>query len=322
MELGVPEGAAFAGKVNFARKKGSNRLTGLSMALLGAVLWGVSGTAAQVLFHRYHFSAGWLVMVRMTASGILLLLGASVQFGFRHTFLIWKSKGDVVGLLAFAVMGLLGVQYSYFASILHGNAAMATLLQYLGPVFISVYLAFRSRRLPGRFDTMAVLLAIVGTACLVTDGHWRGLTVPPVAIVWGLVSAITAAFYTVYPIRLLHRYGSGTVMGWGMLLGGVGMGLKTPPWDFTGIITLHSVLLVCFVVLFGTLIGFYLYLSSLKRISPSEAALVASGEPLSAAVVAMMLLHVRMGSVAWLGGACILLTVTLLPMRKSSNDEG
>jgi len=261
---------------------------GLSMVLLGAVLWGVSGTAAQVLFQRYGFNPGWLVTVRMSISGLLLLIGVSIGRGPIHTLAIWKHKKDAVRLVLLGIIGLLGVQYSYFASIRYGNAATATMLQYMSPIFITVYVALRRRSMPGTSQLTAVFLALTGAFLLVTNGDWHSFSVAPLAVVWGLISAITAAFYTLYPKGLLQKYGAATIAGWGMLLGGIGMGL------------------------FGTLIAFYVYIASLKYISASEASLLACGEPLSASIIAVAFLHVQMGLTAILGGLCIIVTVTIL----------
>jgi drug/metabolite transporter (DMT)-like permease len=298
-------------------KKRFDHFKGLSMVLLGAILWGVSGTAAQVLFQRDGFDPGWLVSTRMSASGLLLLLAVAIRSGLKPVFLVWRNTKDSLRLVLFGILGLLGVQYSYFASIQYGNAATATLLQYLGPVFITVYLAFRRRSLPNQWESIAVALALIGTFFLVTNGKWHGLSISTLAVVWGIISALTLSFYTLYPKGLLQTYGSATIVGWAMVIGGIGMAFKSPPWRFTGHSSLGAWWLVGFVVLFGTLVAFYLYISSLKYISASEASLLACGEPLSAAIVAMVFLHVKMGGFALFGGLCILVTVVILA-RKSS----
>lgn len=291
---------------------------GLSMVLLGAVLWGVSGTAAQVLFQRYGFNPGWLVTVRMTVSGFLLLTGLAIVQGPQHIFAIWRDKRDVMRLTLLSVVGLLAVQYSYFASIRYGNAAAATMLQYLGPIFLTLYVALRTRRMPSASQLLAVFLALLGASLLVTDGNWQRFSVSPLAVVWGLISALTAAFYTAYPKRLVLKYGAATIVGWGMLIGGVGMSFLTPPWDFSGRSSIGTWWLVSFVVLFGTLIAFYVYIASLKYISAAEASILGSGEPLSAALVAVTFLHVHMGIPAMIGGLCIVVTVTILARAGST----
>lgn len=300
--------------------KKSDHFKGLSMVLLGAVLWGVSGTAAQVLFQRYGFNPGWLVTVRMSIAGLLLLVGISFKSGPMHTLAVWKDKRDVVKLVFFGIIGLLGVQYSYFASIRYGNAATGTMLQYMGPIFITVYVALRRRRMPSISQFTAVFLALTGAFLLVTNGDYHSFSVAPLAVVWGLISAITLAFYSLYPHELLQKYGSATIVGWGMLIGGIGMSFIAPPWHFTGHNSLGTWWLISFVVLFGTLIAFYVYIASLKYISASEASLLSCGEPLSASIIAVAFLHVQMGLSAMLGGLCIIITVTILA-RKGSTES-
>jgi drug/metabolite transporter (DMT)-like permease len=73
---------------------------------------------------------------------------------------------------------------------------------------------------------------------------------------------------------------------------------------------------VLFVIIFGTLIAFYCYLESLKHISASEAIVLASAEPLSAAALSVLWLHVTFGWTEWLGTILIIATVFLLSQRK------
>jgi drug/metabolite transporter (DMT)-like permease len=161
----------------------------------------------------------------------------------------------------------------------------------------------------------AVFLALAGAFLLVTDGNLHSFSVSPLAVFWGLISALTVAFYSLYPQSLLQKYGSANIVGWAMLIGGIVMSFITPPWDFRGHGSFGAWWLVAFVVLFGTLIAFYVYIASLKYISPSEASLLSCGEPLSASFLAVACLHVQMGLPAMLGGLCVLVTVTLLARR-------
>ena len=296
----------------------NGRMKGILMVLSGAVLWGLSGTAAQVLFQYDGFSPAWLVTIRMIASGLLLLLLVISRSSFTHIIAVWRNWRDAVRVVLFGVFGLLGVQYTYFASIADGNAATATLLQYLGPVLITVYLAMKRRRMPNVWEFAAVFLALLGTFLLVTDGQWRGFSVPAVSVAWGLLSALALAFYTLYPNGLLQRHGPATIVGWSMLVGGFAMACKSQPWHFVGHGSSDAWWLVGFVVVFGTLLAFYLYISSLKYISPSETSLLACAEPLSSAVVAMVFLNVRLGMPALFGGLCILVTVALLALKRSA----
>ena len=204
------------------------------MVLTAAILWGVSGTVAQYLFHERGFSPGWLVMIRLLLSGGALLVLAARQTDGTSIGAIWRHRDDRRRLLLLGIVGMLGVQYTYFAAIETGNAATATLLQYLGPVFITIYLALRLWRMPRKEELAAVGLALAGTFLLVTDGTTSKLSISGWAVFWGLTSAVTLAFYTLYPVDLLKRWSSATVVGWAMIIGGVGISFIHPPWDTGG----------------------------------------------------------------------------------------
>lgn len=297
---------AFQGTPTFGHLKG------VTLVVLGAALWGISGTAAQVLFQRDGFHAGWLVSMRMLTSGFLMLTALGFRIGFRNVFGVWHEKRDIYQLIVFSFLGLAGVQYSYMAAIQQGNAAVATLLQYLSPVFIAFYIVLRTRRWLTGWESLAVFLALVGLFLLVTNGKWNSLDVSTGAIVWGIVSALTAAFYTLFPRSLLHDYGATLVVGWAMVLGGAGLSIFYPPWHWAGSKSPTVWLLLAFVILFGTIIAFTLYLASLKYLSPTETSILASAEPLSASLIAVTMLHLSLTPWAWLGAFCILSTVVVL----------
>ncbi|WP_018130548.1 EamA family transporter [Effusibacillus pohliae] len=299
------------------------RLKGFVMALAGASLWGLSGTVAQLLFEQEGVRPGWLVTVRMIVSGVLLLILGCARGNGRQVWSVWSHREDRVQLLIFGIIGMLGVQYTYFAAIETGNAATATLLQYLGPAFITLWLAIRSRRMPGVSEFLALGLALVGTFFLVTNGSLNKISISGSAVAWGLTSAVTAAFYTLYPVGLLQRWGALVIVGWGMVIGGTGLALVNPPWQIAGQHwSLHFGLLVSFVIVFGTLIPFYLFLDSLRYIKPAEASLLASAEPLTAAAASVVWLNVPFGLVQGIGGLCIISTVTMLSLRSNDRENG
>ena len=246
---------------------------GILMVLSAAALWGISGAVAQYLFHQKGFSPEWLVVVRLLISGSLLLTFARIKENL-NIWDIWKNKKDVTSLLLFSILGILAVQYTYFAAINHSNAATATILQYLAPMLIFCYLALRTKKFPTLKETFAVILALLGTFLLVTQGSIQTLSISGLALFWGLSSALALAFYTLQPINLLSRWDSAIITGWGMLIGGVSFSFIHPPWVFQGQWSLNSFFAVSFIVLFGTLIAFYFYLESLRYNTATETSFI------------------------------------------------
>ncbi|QED49265.1 DMT family transporter [Cytobacillus dafuensis] len=292
----------------------NTRKKGIALVLAGAIFWGVSGTVAQYLFQQ-GFSPEWLVVNRLLVAGVLLL-GIAYKNEKQKVWGIWKDKHDRVHIIIFGILGMLAVQYTFFAAIKHGNAATATVLQYLAPVLIMCYSAFRAKRSPTLMEGLALFLAVSGTFLLVTQGSIHTLSISGLALFWGLTSAVALAFYTLHPLHLLAKWGSTIVVGWGMLIGGISFSFIHPPWLFEGQWSLPSFFAVLFIIVFGTIIAFYCYLESLKYISASDTSLLACAEPLTAAFLAIVWLHVTFGYAEWLGTICILSTIAILSIKK------
>ena len=289
---------------------------GYIMVLTAAVLWGLSGTVAQYLFQNTTIRPEWIVSVRQLSAGILLLILAMIQGQGKNILLIWKEPKNRFSLLLFGVVGMLGVQFTYFKTIQLSNAATATLLQYLAPAMIVFYVMIQERKRPTPYELAAIFLALVGTFFLVTNGSIDKLSITTVALIWGLVSAIALAFYTLYPVRLLQQFSSAVTIGWGMIIGGISLSFIQPVWRFElGTLSFSTMISILFIIVFGTFLAFYLYIDSLRYISATETSLLANAEPLTAVIAAVLFLQTSFGFFEILGGFFIIGTVILITMQ-------
>ena len=93
-----------------------------------------------------------------------------------------------------------------------------------------LYYVIFKRQLPSRAEAIGMLLALLGTFILVTHGHFNQLVVAPLALFWGLMSALAIAGDTLLPRPLLPKFGSINVNAWGLLVGGVQMNFIQPVW--------------------------------------------------------------------------------------------
>lgn len=298
----------------------TKRSKGLIMVCLGASMWGGSGVAGQYLLQDCGFSTGWLVVSRMLIAGVVLLL-LDVCLYRESVFRIWKFRKDAGDMLVFAILGMLSVQYTYFACIKSGNAAAATVLQYLMPVIIVGCTAAASRRLSKIHELVCVTMAVGGTFLLVTHGSLEKLAIPLEALLWGLASALAAAVYTMKPKRLIRKWRATLIIGWGMLLGGLCLMPLCPPWLVEGRWDMISWLAYAYVIIFGTVMAFGCYLGSLKYIQPAEAGILGSLEPLSAIILSIVFLGASFGLMDILGTALIICTVFLLAKRGEDSRE-
>ncbi|KKK36827.1 transporter [Mesobacillus campisalis] len=299
-----------------------DRKKGIFLVMTGAALWGIGGTVAKKLFDEFGMDVDWLVTTRLLIAGFLLL--GLKFFGKERSQIIavWQSRNTAIHLLIFGLLGMLAVQYTYMASIQHGNAAVATLLQYTAPAMIIVYLILRRQGEPTRRDLLTISLALAGCFFLLTNGSLSQLSVPAPAIVWGILSGVALAFYTLYAIPLLKKFDSLVIVGWAMVIGGIALSFVHPPWqmDFQAL-TLEGYAYLFFVIIFGTMIAFWFYIESLQSLLPKESSLLGSIEPLAAVLTTVFWLKQSFGMYQWLGTSCIILMILAVALGEKSSSS-
>ncbi|BAN73567.1 MULTISPECIES: EamA family transporter [Lacticaseibacillus] len=295
----------------------SNRkIKGVTFAVVGAIFWGASGIFTQTLFTNSGVKPLWLVGIRLFFAGLLLVLWSAVRDP--QSFLaLWKNRRDAGLMIFFAFFGMVPSQLTYFLAINAGNAATATILQFLGPVFILLYMALTTRQMPRRIDFISITLALIGTYLLVTRGHLTSLQLAPAAVFWGIMAGVSQALYTLLPRTLLAKYDARAVTGWSMLLGSLPF-LPQYVLHPNPMLTLPDLGAIGFVVIFGTMLAYLLVLGSLNYISPVATGMLSAFEPLTATTLAVTRLHIAFGPAEWLGGILIVLNTLLqaLPFKK------
>jgi drug/metabolite transporter (DMT)-like permease len=292
--------------------KKSNRKIGLAMIIIGASLWGLSGPMIQWFLHQTGLSSSDYLVVRMLLSGIIILCYLFITK--KDIFGIWKRPKDVVQLIIFTIIGMLLGQYVFVETVRISNAVTATLFQFLGPVLITIYVALHSKKLPTNIQFLSIVAAVMGTFFLITNGKMSEIVLTRDAIMFGIFTALTFAIYTIQPARLIKKWGSTTMVGWGMLLGGLVLWLFHREFSIEKLENSLSVLaamIFLLIIISGTL-SFILYFGSLKYLSPTETGILSSIEPLVAAVVSIIWLKEMFGFYQLIGGIFIVVAVIFL----------
>lgn len=180
---------------------------GIILTLFGAILWGVSGTSVQFIGNFRNMNLEWLLTMRLITAGLLTVLYGWVRQG-NTIFNIFRNWRDTLGLVIFGVFGMALCQYTYFRSIVIAGAGIATVLQYLAPSMIIVYLLVRYGKHPSKGEIFSVILALAGTICLMGNDGFSFESFRSDVLFWGLLSAVGVAVYSVSPVRLLATYGT------------------------------------------------------------------------------------------------------------------
>lgn len=295
-------------------------IIGIILTLLGATLWGVSGTSVQFIGNFRNMNLEWLLTMRLITAGLLTVLYGWIRQG-NAIFNVFRNWRDTLGLVIFGVFGMALCQYTYFRSIVIAGAGIATVLQYLAPSMIIIYLLVRYGKRPSTGEIISVILALVGTICLMGNNGFSFESFRSDVLFWGLLSAVGVAVYSVSPVRLVATYGTIPIVGFGMLLSGLVAAVlfhqpySCATWDVWTVVG-------CFNVVFlGTIVSFNAYLEGVKRIGAVSGSILSSIEPISAAFFGWALLGNQFNWVGILGMAMIIATVIIIALEKRGQSS-
>jgi drug/metabolite transporter, DME family len=283
-------------------------LLGLAIA---AVTWGTTGAAASLLYRTSDLGPIAVSFWRYVA-GAALLLGIARLTSRTHSERRepnWKLRiGTGLGLTVF--------QTAYFAAVQSTGLAVSTMVT-LGaaPVLAALGARLVLHERLSRTGAAAMLAAIAGLAVLVL-GNQPGV-VRPAGVAFSLLSAAGFAITTL----LARSSGNGehprTLTIWAFVIGAVVLlpaaaveGLLPGTADLSQV-----VLLVGYVAAVPTALAYPLYFAGATAVRATTATMVMLIEPVSAAVLAVVLLGepltvattvgaiLLLGAIAWLAMA-------------------
>ena len=295
-------------------------LKGMLYIVVGAVLWGFSGMCSQFVQQERNMPAEWVVAMRLTLTGAITVLAAFWQ-GRVSIFKVFTHRKDTIRLIIFGILGMWLCQYTYFKAIAYAGAGIATVLQYVGPALIILYVSLRRMALPRFAEAVSVILATIGTAIIALQGEWNLAALDDTLLFWGLTSAVAVGIYTVQPVPLLKKYGTAPIVGFGMLIGGVFAWIVTQPsaegivWDLWAHGGFWSI------IIFGTVVSFNAYLEGVRRVGAITGSILSSIEPISAAVLAWLVLGNEFSRWDMMGMTLIIITIFLLACDKRRATE-
>ena len=290
------------------------KLRGMTLASLASSLWAISGISGEILFKKFNFSSDWLVSTRTLISGILLFL-IVIFIEKKSVLKPLKNKRDCAGIILFGTAGMYLVQYTYFKTIELSNVSFATILQFTAPFFIFIYESIKNKKVPAVSTVILLLMTILGVIFIATKGNFSNLSVSLEALLLGIISAIMIAFYSTYPKKLLKKYGSITVVGWGMIVGSIISNVIHPIWKIEGDVNIQSIIQVMIVVILGTSIAYLIYIASLNYISSSLAGILTAFEPVLAAILSIAIFGLKFSFIELIGFLLVFVSIFILEKR-------
>lgn len=186
------------------------------------------------------------------------------------------------------------------------------MLQYVAPTMIIIYLFLRYFKKPSTPELFCILLALVGTICIVMQ---KGLDISSFnekALFWGLVSAASICVYTLQPIELLKTYGTTAIVGFAMFICGILSVIMFQQFDSEAVVDSMTLLGLFAIIILGTVVSFNAYMEGVRLIGAVQGSILSSLEPISAALFGWALLGNEFTVIGIFGMICILATVFII----------
>jgi len=290
------------------------RRRGYLLVAVATSLWGLNGVVSKVVLSQ-GVSAGELTEARMLGAfaGLAVVLLATRPESLRVERREWPL------LVAFGLVGLVGVQLLYLKAIDRLPVGIAVLIEYLAPVLVALHASFVLGKRLGRGLWLALGLVLTGLAVMV-DIFSGGGSLSGAGLVYGLLAAGAYAFYIVVTEHGIPRRPAVATICIGFGIGSVFWAVAAPWWRFPwhlmgqGVslqgrldgVSVPLIVLIAWVVVLGTLIPFALLVSALHVLPAARVALLSTWEPVAGGLIAWAWLGEALTAVQLAGAALVL----------------
>lgn len=286
--------------------------------LAAGILWGMMG-----IYVRKLAEAG---LSTMEIVALRSCVTAACLFVF---MLVWKRKmlkihlKDIWCFLGTGILSVVFFNYCYFKAITLTSLSIAAVLLYTAPMIVMILsaLLFHEKITPVKI----IALAATFFGCVLVTGMFgnvRGLNGKGLLV--GLGAGLGYALYSIFSRYAIERgYHSFTISFYTFLIATVGT-MTMVNWRSMYEICIKDKSMIFFYfifALFTTILPYVFYTKGLVGMENSKASIIASIEPVTAALVGVIVFHEAMPLNVFLGIALILGAILLCNLKVASKTK-
>ena len=276
--------------------------------LIAGISWGMLGLFTRNL-SAFGFTPRDIVLVRNFGSLIALTIMFFIMD--RNIFRIKLKHFPFflgTGLVSVVLFTLL-----YFSCQQHCSLAISAILLYTSPVFVMIMSAIIWKDKITKQKLFALVITFAG--CVFVSGIFAGnISITTIGLLTGLGSGFFYALYSIFGRFALAHYKPYTVTYYTFVCAGIASLFVTSPANV--VTMLGSNILMPFLALglvfIGTVLPFVMYTKGLAEIESGKAAILASVEPVAAALLGVIAFGEPMTFSVVAGLLCILSAVYIL----------
>ncbi|MDQ4120722.1 MAG: DMT family transporter [Acidobacteriota bacterium] len=221
-------------------------------------------------------------------------------------------------ILTCAILGIFGYALFtsfYFEALVFLSASLAVLLLYTFPVIVTIgaWILFKERI--SLAQILALPIVMLGLVLLLSGGTnviaWQG-------VVLGLLSAIFYSAYVLASSRLLRSTNALAAGLYIMTFAALIMIFRSPP-DVSRLVSYNASAWIAILglALVSTVLAMILFLKGLEKLTNAEASMLSTIEPLTATILAAIVLGETLSPLQIAGGALVLAALVASSLRSS-----
>lgn len=276
--------------------------------LIAGFLWGCIGLFSKTL-GAAGFSSMQIVSIRVTIAAVSYAL-----------FLLFKSPDklkiklrDIYYFIGTGIVSLVFFSWCYFGAIEESSMAVAAVLLYTSPIFVMLMSAVLFKERITAFKLIALAAAFMG--CILVTGLLssnEGITVK--AVLLGLGSGIGYAMYSIFGKYAMRKYSSETVTVYTFIMAAVAAVPMAIFEGGSGSLKVDAMTAISAIGLgfFCCVLPYVFYTKGLEKLEAGKAAVVATSEPVVAAIMGTVVFGEEMKIGQLLGIILVLGAVVLM----------
>lgn len=277
--------------------------------LLAAILWGMTGTAQTFLDKGVSSIA--LATIRSAIGGGLLLV--AVVLLRKISFRTWSWKWTILAAASIALF-----QGLFFTSIRLTGVAIGTVVTIgSAPMFSGMleWLFWKTR--PSKVWGIATIMTITGCMLLFINSGDRAIHLGGVGL--AVCAGLSFAVYTNMSKQLMAQQEALPAVAMTFSICAVLLLPFSISSGFSWLAEMQNLWTMIFMGVMCTSIAYLLFLSGLQKISSSSAVTLSLAEPLTAAMLGVLLVGEHLSSTSWVGVAMLLGGIVVLTFTGRKN---
>jgi drug/metabolite transporter (DMT)-like permease len=245
----------------------------------------------------FNYSISKMIMpgfIQPSAIIVMRGISACLVFGLVHLSVGEKIdyKKDFIKILACAIFGIAANQLMFYEGLNLTAPINASLLQCCVPVFVLVFAVFlKEERITIR-KAAGITVAATGAVLLLMSSAKQSTGPHYLGDLLMILNALSYAIFLVILKPLMAKYHGLTIVAWIFFLGT----FFTLPFGYTDAMAiqwskwpLYAFLALSFILIFSTIITYYLNVSVLKFVNPSVAGIYIYLQPVFTTLIAVWL---------------------------------